>query len=129
MHPCFKHFVCHPTEVTPAAFDGRAGLLPSPSGDMFSSPSVHELKHDGRVVAMGIVDAECSLIPDACLPSRFSAVSLRSLVETTSDVPCWAWGNGALVEAVLRAVKVHTNRCWMGPGHLGHVAKCQPCLR
>lgn len=108
LHPCFMHLVNHPTDVTQASFCGRAGELTPPADAVFRAPAVHELYHGGRVAARGIVDAECALVPDAGLPSRFSAISLRSVGDLATDVPCWAWGNGALVESVLRAVSVHT---------------------
>lgn len=107
-HPLYAHVACAAEPAGLSSFAGRARdgrLLPDP---VFSCPTVQELLSDGRVVAHGVVDASCQLVPAEDLPSRFSAVSLRSLGEGAANAPCWAWGNGALTEAFLGAVSVHT---------------------
>lgn len=107
-HPLYAHMACAAEPVGLSSFAGRARdgrLFPDP---VFSCPPVQELLSEGRVVAHGVVDASCQLVPAEDLPSRFSAVSLRSLGEGAANAPCWAWGNGALMEAFLGAVSVHT---------------------
>ncbi|KAK1867478.1 hypothetical protein I4F81_009985 [Pyropia yezoensis] len=94
--------------VTSPSFPGRAADARTPDGGVFCCPPVQELLYNGRAVARGVVDSECALDPDAQLPSRFSAVLLRSLSENAAEVPCWSWGNNTLAESFLGVISVHT---------------------
>lgn len=107
-NPCFMYLVAQTEPVTQALFGGRFADAVASSGTPFRCPAHHELYHAGRVVARGVVDADCELIPRGKLPPHFSAVTVRSMGDDCSDVPCWSWGNGTLAKSFLSRVSVHT---------------------
>jgi len=94
--------------VTEAAFGDDARCIAPSQSPIVSCPVIQELRHEDRVVAFGAVDADCVLVPDTQLAPRFSAVTLRNLISDAADIPCWAWDNGALTEAVLGKVSLYT---------------------
>lgn len=107
-HPCFTMLAKQDGPVDESRFQGRACGVRAVPDEVFICPPAQELQHDGRVVAHGLVDASCELISAQELPSRYCAVSLRTLGENAERTPCWAWGDGTLMEAFLGAVSVHT---------------------
>jgi len=94
--------------VTEEDLHGLCRAVSVLDGPVFVCPAVQELYHNERVAAYGQVDSDCSLVADGDLAPRFSAVSLRSLAAGAEEVPCWAWDNGALTEAVLGRVSLYT---------------------
>ena len=107
-HPVFGVLAARSEPVTEVAFEGLARRDTGVEGPIFDCPDVQELYYDGRVVGSGMVDWKCALVDHTDLEPRLSAVSLRSIASDAGDVPCWAWDNGALTEAILGRVSLYT---------------------
>lgn len=107
-NPSFVHLVAQTGAVTQASFRGRFADISPPGGTSFACPAVQDLYHAGKVVARGLVDVDYELVPYGKLPSRFSAVTVRTVLDNSSDISCWSWGNGILTESFLGLVSVHT---------------------
>lgn len=87
-HPCFCALAEKAEPVTVAAFGDDARCIAPSQSPIVSCPVTQELRHEDRVVAFGVVDANCVLVPDTQLSPRFSAVTLCNLISDAAVIPC-----------------------------------------
>lgn len=107
-HSCFLSLAAQAAPLSESCFVGRALDFAISHDFMFVYPAVHFLRHEGQAVAHGVLDAECELVADEDLPTPYTAVALRSLGNDAADTPCWAWGNGSLLERKMNADSMYT---------------------